>query len=1226
MRTLSRSMSTPREQDQPEQAQLLFRNVALLYQSKDVLERVRRKGNHDATVPQFIPSMFDEDGTKPSPLAADEEIRVLIAQDDTGVSLDRLLFDSRAAMDNNTTTSNTSALNRSSTPRTSGFIRHQSTRPKDSRNQPVSSRPKPDCTGIPSSPSGFFGHSQHMRRMPAYVSLADAKNDPRVPVEDTKEETDSWLDCVFGKSPMKYKGDNTKVHVLQRQPLNSDLAHWEQEPQPKFGPDDLAKIRKSAILVSRTFTVPIQDEDLPDQFRHKAALDPHSAMNKSDIKCTNTSTRVTTPTFGVAILLPLAKRQDDGQDEPRECQTQLVVNNWHTIVRALDALEAAAAVNIQRKLKEEAEAMSMRYADTLPTASRMLRLKFCALQSSERVAKLADTASARIARAFRVVHVEIRNEWNLWRDELRESSRSGKGLDVAKVGFIQLALTAALSSSLSWMRIFAPLQLQTRLQREARQMEDNYSEAQNRIVVITADHNKARQVIYILSKFTPIAQASARFERSPTNARAASQVSALTQGLKAAGLKLAHPRTEHQADRNLRPVFDAPVFNMPAPSLLSTSPAKQKSSATPTPILPNSASLQRAKSRLDVHTKSTPAMPISSAPGSSYTTPVVSPETRPSSSGGAQGDLLRHLQRNNSALSETSTESSSLWNSFRSVSMNWGFRRDSGATSISENGPGMTSTQRGEAPTSILKTGKTSIGRSGGKKLVRMVEEAEELPRHEIDARKDSAINTPINPDTPSQRTKPTSLADKIEYTYDAAENVVDVHLIGKQVNHRTRKVPASGNHFPLMHTGESATADFSPKHSAGSSAAYDRVAGYLERLHPDFALQAVKPYGCLEDDIKRSMQGERSPKQGFGISEPQFFPLEHWVDVCSTYIVDADSMTVKRITLRRRIRYSLTTSNEAFSTTVAESPYSAIKITRSEEMDDVKRTYRRNDNGNKVDWKDKRIVNSGSGSSSGSGMTSMTSSCDQLEVASSDSTVRPPAVSSRTPKQVGAKENTVTIKLNGSSDQRSLKSGRFGDDLTAFIDTNAKKNNVPRAQPAMAPTRRIATRDKDGKITGWKDADADEPEERGLRDLPASFLGPKRDKLKPAIHERTLEEVFDEEKITKPEPAIASLLEQMLANSETRSAVPSRAGSVHGRTHSRSNSISGSGLSELQYESKKIVEDALEDLVSSVVSERHSPSPSRPSGGFFGLRRGVQESSEGSILRQSISKWLNEE
>lgn len=1249
MRVLSRSYSAPRELEHSQEQPLLFRSVALLYPWKEVLERIRRDGNQDATLPHSIPPMFDEDGDRRSPLASNEKLRVLIAQDNAGVSLSRLLFDSHAAQDTHNDTNphleSTRSLPRIMSPprasqsskstessRPSPFLRHQPQKP--SSHPASTARPKSERADTTSSPAPLFGQSSHSRRLPAYLSLADARNDGQAPIEGTKAEMDSWLDCMFGKSQMRYKGENTKLHIVQRQPSDPRLANWDKDnqrgaselcpernaPLLRSRPDELVKLRKSALLLSRTFTVSGDQFPLPEQPRRKSTshANPTSPGSGTNLPKSSRRLHYSTPTFAVAVLLPIASPLDG--DELSMDHVQLAIDNWHSIARALHALENAAVLEISLHLKREAEALTKTGGATgLASSLRMLNLKPSALQGSERLLRNAESASERITRAFCVIDVAARNEWNIWRDELRDITKSAKGSDAARVTFVQVAMTAALTSNLSWMRIFAPPHLQPRLRRQARKREHHYDESQNRLIVVTSDHNRARQMIYLLSMFMPMPLPQSDFARSLPAIRAPLHVSALTQGLKAVSQD-SHSKPKHHL--NPRPDLAAPTFTPPLRCSPSTSPMKpcHMTIQSKAPATLNQASLQRMKSRIDIQGKCTPAMPIASAPGSSYTTPAASPDARPSSSASAQRDLMHHLQRNNSALSESSTESGSFWNSLRSTSWSWGIRRESATTNTSgsDAGAAISASQRGEAIAGILKTGKTSMSRSNGKKLVRMAEDAEDFHSDaHPQGRKDSGITTPTPHYTNANSETSVAFSQVLEYSYDATESIVDVQCLGQNPSRKNCKVPVSDDHFPL--TGARAsTFDHSLGKVEFGHSSYDRVAGYLERPHPDFALQAVKPNASLEHDIKEAMRGERSPKQDFSSTEPQSFPTQRWVEVCSTMVIDVGTMSVKRLTLRRHNCYTLIGSDDLPIPTPHEPTPGTIKITKSDEMDSVKRTYRRNDNGKKVDWKDKKVLSSNHVSSSGSGEDSLESSYEQLNLGSSDSTVRQPTASNGNNGAAG------TAGLNGSPMKQTLPNGSIGDDLTAFIDESAKAKNKSKPQAVPTATRRIAKRNAEGKITGWRDVtdDADEP---GLHDLPAGFSDPTRQKIKPAVHERMLEEVFTEEVISKPDPAVISLLDQALSTGESRSAVPSRAGSVHthSRTNSRSNSICGSGLTELQLESKKVVEDALEGLVISVASEKHNTSSRSQGGGLFGFRQGPAEA---SILRQTICKWLTEE
>ena len=109
-------------------------------------------------------------------------------------------------------------------------------------------------------------------------------------------------------------------------------------------------------------------------------------------------------------------------------------------------------------------------------------------------------------------------------------------------------------------------------------------------------------------------------------------------------------------------------------------------------------------------------------------------------------------------------------------------------------------------------------------------------------------------------------------------------------------------------HTGASSFNDSSmysrtpAKHitPAGSSSSND-VAGWLKAYHQDFALQAVRPYDGLEQDIKRSMRAEviHVGEPAFASSaEPKPGP---WTEVCTTLIANAQTFSVRRLLLRRR-------------------------------------------------------------------------------------------------------------------------------------------------------------------------------------------------------------------------------------------------------------------------------------------------------------------------------------
>jgi hypothetical protein len=76
-------------------------------------------------------------------------------------------------------------------------------------------------------------------------------------------------------------------------------------------------------------------------------------------------------------------------------------------------------------------------------------------------------------------------------------------------------------------------------------------------------------------------------------------------------------------------------------------------------------------------------------------------------------------------------------------------------------------------------------------------------------------------------------------------------------------------------------------------------VAGWLKTYHPDFILQAVRPYDTLHEDIKQSMRAEA---QCGALTECDTEALDYtWHDLSTTLIADTASFSVQKVRLRRR-------------------------------------------------------------------------------------------------------------------------------------------------------------------------------------------------------------------------------------------------------------------------------------------------------------------------------------
>jgi hypothetical protein len=80
-------------------------------------------------------------------------------------------------------------------------------------------------------------------------------------------------------------------------------------------------------------------------------------------------------------------------------------------------------------------------------------------------------------------------------------------------------------------------------------------------------------------------------------------------------------------------------------------------------------------------------------------------------------------------------------------------------------------------------------------------------------------------------------------------------------------------------------------------------AAGWLKQFHPDFAIQAIKPYSDLDRDIKRAMSAEPTPLPSAATPTLEQGPQERWIEVCSALVADTSAFTIKRIRLRRLVK-----------------------------------------------------------------------------------------------------------------------------------------------------------------------------------------------------------------------------------------------------------------------------------------------------------------------------------
>ncbi|KAG9874328.1 hypothetical protein KCV05_g22709, partial [Aureobasidium melanogenum] len=207
MHRFSRSRAESQEPERNEAPVPSTRSLSLLFPPRESYDRANKNTKTSQATP--IEPLYDQDTTITFPLSLDDEPRIIIAQDDTGVSIDRLLFDSqwsrisnRDKSDGLNSPSKSFSFRPSSSagpqsPTSSGFLRTQPSRGHRSTISVVPERngSPPTRPSMPRLDSTFVPATQY-RRTPTPASLADTRKDINAPVENTAEEMDSWLDCM----------------------------------------------------------------------------------------------------------------------------------------------------------------------------------------------------------------------------------------------------------------------------------------------------------------------------------------------------------------------------------------------------------------------------------------------------------------------------------------------------------------------------------------------------------------------------------------------------------------------------------------------------------------------------------------------------------------------------------------------------------------------------------------------------------------------------------------------------------------------------------------------------------------------------------------------------------------------------------------------------------------------------------------------------------------------
>ncbi|GKT93102.1 LOW QUALITY PROTEIN: hypothetical protein Ct61P_10952 [Colletotrichum tofieldiae] len=644
-----------------------------------------------------------------------------------------------------------------------------------------------------------------------------------------------------------------------------------------------------------------------------------------------------------------------------------VTQHWDIIMRTLTHLQGVVATTLGILLKQaditspdpypnsmssyigRAPSMSGRrneephFIKPPKTNAKVIALQPHCLQNDDTIVQEANSARVRIVTGLRAQRViTAQGRWGIWRDEARWMAR--KAGEKEHGFFFFNLLTGFLATHTDWLNAMSPAWYRRKhYQQQKAKGEDDLS-LPARTVIIASDKMLARRLIFLLSAFLPSHQhlSSARthrpststsfgaFSQSPPSliipSSAKNRCGARSIDARALDAQpkytdlwrppqLAHLSMESHHERR---VSDAASMrsNLPIPGndqVSRKSSAATTTTITPETTIPHFTTAQRFENRRSL---------------------------RPGSSGSvAADDLKRTLKRGESSghVSSASTDSrvsSSRWGSVISTLWN-GKRRDStGLTTPSH--------PYGSNPTSPTKSAQ------GGRrdKLADMVREVRTEGYRRTDDRgynTEGNGNGPQHPeviDDPIERVAfPERVPDPsgdfrspVKTSINAEDGVIDVDIpFPDYITSFETAVssPSSSGYLstPGIGSGLEGFEQFSRVTIDGDSPM--NVAGFLQRYHQDFILQAVPPHDTLMEDIRKSMRAEPTPfvTQPFYSTEQ---PADRWVDVSSALIADTTTHTIKRIRYRRLIRPKPFTDRSAPLGSAGSSAYGTAPMTPS--------------------------------------------------------------------------------------------------------------------------------------------------------------------------------------------------------------------------------------------------------------------------------------------------------
>lgn len=648
-------------------------------------------------------------------------------------------------------------------------------------------------------------------------------------------------------------------------------------------------------------------------------------------------------------------------------RVDVVGQHWDVIMRALTSLQHVVQERISAHFKAPVAVSppdqpqhrrapsrtSVREPPPQPGRRPPLRLQSNALMLDKEIQVAAELTGNRVVSGMRIPRVMTgQGKWGVWREEARWLGRWA-GAREQNFFFFNL-LTAFLGNHTEWLSILGPKWARRRHREQQKAAVGENILISNRTVIVSPDKMAARRLIFLLAAFlppnTPLIGDAVNIVRPGTSAshRAYSQSPPTNMPLsrkQSLRRRINQHTLQKQSMTNLR--MQPPVSSNPDVASVNTLHQRSVSAVVDTSDAARPPTHSRRSSTHSIRTSlvlpsmsdntgmntilsPSTAAPQSAVPIAHFTLPRTrsggpTADNRPESSDSlASANLINTLQRSGTgqtSLASNDSSNNSRWSGFMNF---WsGGRRDSstdGSTYLqtTDDGVGFRGQER---PRSQLEQMVQELTMEDG---VFEEGDAYDAPTTNTDsATQAPSAAYPINSfsGVPASAARPIperprTYDSQLKLSVNEKDGVIDVDIA----------LPDFGSPLQSPLFGGAGSVGSQHGSSFGESSILSmpfnepeqpvNAAGWLSQFHPDFAIQAIKPYGTLERDIKRAMSAEPTPISSATTPSVESGPLERWVDVCSALVADTRTFSIKRLSLRRLVRFIPATTYQSSALT----------------------------------------------------------------------------------------------------------------------------------------------------------------------------------------------------------------------------------------------------------------------------------------------------------------------